>query len=219
MTTRILDFADGFTSALPPSVTEIPISVLVQETPSGTIDGVNVTFVLAQEPIDADNLLVFVDGILRPKTEWSLSTATITFGGSHIPVDGQNVYCAYMVEAASTGGGGGGGGGSAIDAHGSKASPSQIVPASGLTPTAENDQIWWLAPLSGGATPITANPQIGAGTTIGQRLTIVGTDATNYYTLADGNGLDLNGPINLDDNQSIVLHWDGTNWTEIARRQ
>jgi hypothetical protein len=112
----------------------------------------------------------------------------------------------------------GGGGGGMIDAHGSKASPIVLTPSSGLTPANSNDQVWWIAPTSGGVTPITATPQIAAGTTIGQRLTLKGADPTNYYTLADGNGLDLNGPISLTDNQSIELMWDGSVWSENNRR-
>lgn len=108
--------------------------------------------------------------------------------------------------------------GSPIEAHGSFASPMQITPSSGLTPTAAYDQVWWLAPLSGGSTPVTATTQIAAGTTIGQRLTLKGTSTSNYYVFSDGNGLSLNGPINLDSNNSIELFWDGTQWSENSRR-
>lgn len=214
---RILDFSDGLTSATPPSETEIPISVLKQEVPTGAVNGVNAAFVISDTPISADNVIVSVDGVIRPESEWSLSGTTVTFGGSHIPATGQNVYILFMVEAAPSGGGGGGGS-SLIDAHGSQAAPVQVTPASGLTPSTENDQVWFIAPLSGGATPITANPQIAAGTDIGQRLIIKGTSASDYYTFAHGTGLDLNGPILLTNNQSVTLTWGGTSWTEDSRR-
>lgn len=110
------------------------------------------------------------------------------------------------------------GSGSAIEAHGSYASPQTISPSAGLSPSTANDQVWWAAPSSGGATAITANPQIAAGTTIGQRLTLKGASATNYYTFADGNGLRLNGPLSLTDQQACELMWDGSAWSENSRR-
>lgn len=130
---------------------------------------------------------------------------------------GANTTVAYdghgNIVISSTGGGGG-----SISANGDFAAPVQISPSGGLTPQNVNDQVWWLAPLSGGATPITANPQILAGGAVGQRLTLKGTSATNYYIFSDGNGLSLNGPINLTNNNSIELMWDGSQWSENSRR-
>jgi|SRR6266850_1667671 len=106
---------------------------------------------------------------------------------------------------------------STIEVHGSAASPITITAAGGITPTSANDQVWWTQ-SAGGAVPITANPQIAAGSTIGQRLTLKGTSATNYIQLAAGSGVDQNGPVNLTNNQAIEYMWDGSSWSENTRR-
>jgi hypothetical protein len=89
-------------------------SVGYQEVPSGTVDGVNDTFTLSNTPTDSDQIIVFVDGVARPESEWSLVTNTVVFGPSHIPVTDQTVHVWYLIPGAG-GGGGGGGGGSAFD--------------------------------------------------------------------------------------------------------
>ena len=106
MATRILDFSDGFTSSVPPATTEIPISSLKQEVPTGTVDGVNAAFVISDTPISSDNVIVTLDGIIIPETEWALAGTTITF--TTPPALGQSVYIIFAVEEASGGGGGGG---------------------------------------------------------------------------------------------------------------
>lgn len=77
-----------------------------QETPTGTVNGTNDTFTLSTTPNSAEGVLVTVDGIVRPETEWSLVGNDIVFGASHIPQVGQNVYVYF---SAGAGGGGGGG--------------------------------------------------------------------------------------------------------------
>lgn len=116
--------------------------------------------------------------------------------------------------------GGGGGGGSVIEAHGSVAAPTAFdATGVGLAASVANDQVWWLNPGSGdGAVNVSALTQVQAGATVGQRLTLKGTSASDFYQFSDGNGLSLNGPVNLTNNQSIVLTWDGTQWSEDTRR-
>lgn len=54
--------------------------IWIQEVPAGTVNGSNTVFTLSQTPIEADAVLVLVNGIVRKKTtEWSISGATVTF--------------------------------------------------------------------------------------------------------------------------------------------
>lgn len=67
-----------------------------QESPTGLVNGVNPNYQLSAEPVTTDSLIVFVDGIVASNDQWSLSTTTITFGGSYIPATGQSVYVWYL---------------------------------------------------------------------------------------------------------------------------
>ena len=68
-----------------------------QETPTGTVDGVNDTFILSQSPLDDESLLVTIDGVVRPETEWTLTGTSLVFGAGFIPQLGQNVYVFYLI--------------------------------------------------------------------------------------------------------------------------
>lgn len=114
-------------------------------------------------------------------------------------------------------GSGGGGGSGELVPNGTGASPVTITAAGGITATTDQRQLWYVV-SAGGAVPITANPSISAGTTVGQEIVIFGTSATDYITLSDGNGISLNGPINLHDNAAITLIWNGSVWSELSRR-
>lgn len=89
-----------------------------------------------------------------------------------------------------------------------------------INPTAL-DQIIFVA--GAGGVVMSANPQITAGTIIGQKLTLIGTDNTNFVTLVgilnDTNGTSINGPITLGKRTSIDFRWSGSVWTETARRE
>lgn len=53
------------------------------ETPSGTVNGSNVTFTLAHTPSPAGSLQLYVNGVLQiAGTDYTLATATITFGSA-----------------------------------------------------------------------------------------------------------------------------------------
>lgn len=75
---------------------------------------------------------------------------------------------------------------------------------------------------SGGAVNVTNNPQITAGTNVGQELEIIGTSSTNTVQLNDGNGLDLNGPWISGSSampiRNLVVRWNGSVWYEKTRR-
>jgi len=79
------------------------------------------------------------------------------------------------------------------------------------------DQIIFVA--GSGGVVMSANPQIQAGTIVGQRLTIIGTSDIDYVTFSDGNGLSKNGPSTLKNRNSDDYRWSGSVWTETARRE
>lgn len=99
---------------------------------------------------------------------------------------------------------------------GTRASPSLITTA-GITPGGYGDEVAFIAG-NGGAIDVTANPQIVAGTTVGQTLELIGRHATNTVLLEDGAGLDLNGAWLGALSSVLGLRWDGTNWVERYRR-
>jgi len=69
------------------------------------------------------------------------------------------------------------------------------------------------APLALGGTP-----RIAAGTVVGQELTLIGTDDTNWLKIPDtGAGVVLNGDCILMNNSVLSLVWDGTLWLEVSR--
>lgn len=101
---------------------------------------------------------------------------------------------------------------------GTRASPSSIVAGTGIAFTGTSTKSLWFIQGSGGAVTVSANPQIAAGTNVGQELLIIGRHDTNLVTLNHGTGLDLNGVWEGGAGDSLHLVWDGTNWSEIARR-
>lgn len=117
---------------------------------------------------------------------------------------------------------GGGGGSYTRQVYGTPSSPQTFTPSVGLNPGTQNDQTWILSTGSGPQT-VTASPAIAPGVVIGERLTLRGVDSTNYYTFLGFagtiiQGLSLNGNCNIDNNQSLVVEWDGSVWYEVTRR-
>lgn len=100
---------------------------------------------------------------------------------------------------------------------GSRASPSAIVAGTGIAFTGSSWLNTWFVQGSGGAVDISANPQIAAGTTVGQRLLLHGRSDTNTVKLEHGTGVNLKnkGEVYLFADDTIEFQWDGTNWTEI----
>jgi hypothetical protein len=126
-------------------------------------------------------------------------------------VPSQNAVKVYVDTAV-------GGASGAPSVIGSTGSPTLITAVGGIAFTgAFWDNVKFIGGLAG-PVDITANPQISAGTAIGQRLTIIGTDDTNTVKLDDGTGLSLNGSVILANHSVIRLIWDGTVWAEEARR-
>lgn len=108
--------------------------------------------------------------------------------------------------------------GSAPAITGSRASPTAVTAGGGVTFSGSNYDNVAFIQGSGGAVTVTANPQIAAGSSVGQKLLLIGRSATNTVTIADGTGLSLNGTAVLGLDSIIGLIWDGTNWAESFRR-
>jgi hypothetical protein len=66
------------------------------ETPSGSVNGSNVTFVLASIPNPATSLALYLNGVLQSVgTDFTLSSATITFINGVIPQTGDILRASY----------------------------------------------------------------------------------------------------------------------------
>lgn len=99
---------------------------------------------------------------------------------------------------------------------GSIGTPTAITAVGGVVFSGTSYSNTYFISGSGGAVTVTANPQISAATNVGQKLDLIG--GTNTVTLADGNGLSLNGSWVGGVNSALVLEWDGTVWHELTRR-
>jgi hypothetical protein len=111
-----------------------------------------------------------------------------------------------------------GAGASAPNTVGSRAVPTDIVAANGVQFSGSYFENVYFIQGSGGAVDITANPQIAAGSFIGQKLLLIGCSATNSVQFDDGNGIKLKnkGSVYLFDDESIEFVWTGTAWVEIG---
>lgn len=98
---------------------------------------------------------------------------------------------------------------------GTNASPVSVTVA-GITPQGYAQELIFVQG-SGGPIDISANPQIAAGTDVGQTLMLIGKSDTNTLLLEDGTGLGLNGACTLVDGSVIKLVWTGAIWLEVSR--
>lgn len=110
----------------------------------------------------------------------------------------------------------GGSGGGELTPTGTRASPTSITAAGGITPGGTQRELAFVKSNSG-AVDITANPQIVAGTILGQEIILQGCSDTDTLLLQHGNGLELNGFCTLKSGSRIYLVWDGTVWGEVSR--
>jgi hypothetical protein len=68
------------------------------ETPSGTINGVNVAFTLVQAPNPSASLGVYLNGIhLEAGLDYTLSSNSITFIAGVVPQTGDVLVCSYRI--------------------------------------------------------------------------------------------------------------------------
>lgn len=106
--------------------------------------------------------------------------------------------------------------------NGSESSPVTVIASAGITPTANNLQTWFIKGVtSSGAATVTANPQIAAGTTVGQRIALSNMNGTDYPVFNDLNGLSLNGvwpPVTAPLYARLELEWTGARWNECSRK-
>ena len=102
---------------------------------------------------------------------------------------------------------------------GSEGSPSAITAVGGITVSATSGDEVIFIEGSGGAVNVSANPQISSGAFDGQLLTLIGRSDTNTVTLENGDGLSLNGTIEIFLNSVIELIWSGSAWLEKSRKE
>jgi hypothetical protein len=101
---------------------------------------------------------------------------------------------------------------------GTRSVPSSIVAGSGIAFTGTAWFNIWFVQGSGGAVDISADPQIAAGSNVGQRLILIGCDDTNTVKLENGTGVKLSGgsaEVYLFADTTIEFIWNGTNWSQI----
>jgi hypothetical protein len=99
--------------------------------------------------------------------------------------------------------------------RGSRASPVAVTIA-GITALSCADQTWYVQG-SGGAIDLTAvDPNISAGTRVGQRIQLVGCHDTNTLTIFGNNTNKMitNGARVLQDGSVWAGEWNGTAWQE-----
>lgn len=95
-----------------------------------------------------------------------------------------------------------------------------ITSGAGHMSTTAANQLIFVAGASG--VTVTANPAISAGTIVGQRMQICGTDDTNWVELNTGNGIITNGPAILGKGDCVTMTWFGSDgstsvWGEETR--
>lgn len=72
------------------------VSFVDQETPSGAINGTNLTFTLSQTPNPATSLAVYRNGLrMMSGLDYTLSGTTITFGTGLAPQTSDTLLCSY----------------------------------------------------------------------------------------------------------------------------
>jgi hypothetical protein len=101
--------------------------------------------------------------------------------------------------------------------YGTRGAPSALLAGTALAPTAGVIEQTHFIQGSGGAVDVSANPQIAAGTVVGQKLRLIACSNTNTVKYENGTGLILNGDYTMISSSLLALIWDGTNWVEEYR--
>jgi hypothetical protein len=71
--------------------------IWIQEAPTGTVNGSNVTFTVSQIPYSAANLSLYQDGIrLRNGVDYSIVLSTKTITMTAAPAAGQDLWAHYL---------------------------------------------------------------------------------------------------------------------------
>lgn len=72
--------------------------VMIQEVPSGTIDGTNRTFTTSKSPYANSYLTLYLDGVAQTQgVDYSLVGQTIYFAALSVPRAGDSLLCTYWV--------------------------------------------------------------------------------------------------------------------------
>jgi hypothetical protein len=80
------------------NVTIPNVGFVDQETPSGTINGVNASFTSSQVPTPSTSLLFFRNGLrLTPGIDYTLSGSSISFLSGQVPQTGDVLLCSYRI--------------------------------------------------------------------------------------------------------------------------
>lgn len=108
----------------------------------------------------------------------------------------------------------------AITITGTFASPIVITAAGGITPGGYSGEFMFIK-SNGGQFLISANPQIAVGTSVGQTLTLIGTDDVDAIVFSEGNGVFVGNATfqPIEANCVLVLTWTGTTWANMTNSQ
>jgi hypothetical protein len=72
------------------------------EVPGGTIDGVNVTFTLASEPLPPASLMLYRNGVLQGTSDYTLLGSVVLFNGPSVPRTGDTLQASYRLTTAES---------------------------------------------------------------------------------------------------------------------
>jgi len=80
------------------SVSLAGVGFVDQETPAGTMDGLNASFKLSQTPSPAASLAVYLNGLLLAAgVDYTAAGTTLTFGTGLQPQPGDMLRCSYRI--------------------------------------------------------------------------------------------------------------------------
>ena len=71
-----------------------------QETPVGLVNGLNAIFTLSKLPTDDNSIIMVVNGLVVPRSAYTVVGSTITFLAGWIPETCQDVYAWYLTEGS-----------------------------------------------------------------------------------------------------------------------
>ena len=105
-----------------------------------------------------------------------------------------------------------------LSVTGTNGAPTAVVGATGVVFSGTSlDNLKYIV-SNGGAVVVSANPQIAAGTVIGQKLRLVFKSATDTLQFADGTGLSLSAAFISALDRELHLNWNGATWVEYLRK-
>lgn len=217
-----------------------------QQVPVGLINGSNTAFTVSPSPTPTAAFELYLDGLIQVQTvDYTIIGGTITMAIA--PAVGQTLYAVFTVIGGAVSGvsdlNGASGSltivagtgisvgtvGTVITVSntatsmsrtvvGTVGAPTLITAVGGIGFTGTQDFSKHYIAGNGGAVTVTANPQIAAGVSDGQELTLESTSATNTVTLNNGTGLIMNGPWIGGLGSIITFSWNTVSWVEKGRQ-